>query len=314
MAFKRKKILLIYCGGAKLPTADQKGLNKWLKGFVEIGMMADVKAEFVYEGPGSRIEAKDWENLVIAIKKNYNKYDGFVITHGLDNLLLTSSLVSFLVQNSGKPLIFTGAPLLESKFRAKQPIKKIFNQYQTLGIKANLINAIQVSTLDFSGPCLIFGNRLLKPVRTLQTFDSNLNIFSTWQSGELGKIQFGIKLSQSAPKLNKNKPKFYTDFATKIKIIDPNLEIPEKIELKAKEQGIIIKSFQEDPTSILKKIDSNIPVLIFTQGNIKEKGNIISAQGYTFEAAVAKFMWALGMTKAPEKIRKIFKQNYVGEI
>ncbi|MBU0731309.1 asparaginase [Patescibacteria group bacterium] len=314
MAYKRSKILLIYCGGAKLPTADQKGLEKWVDGFIEIAMMADVKARFIYEGPGSEVGRDQLIQIIREIRKNYNKYDGFVITHGLDNLLLNSSLLSFLIQKSGKPIVWTSAPVIEAKMKAQKPIKKIFTQYQTLGIKANLINAVQSATIDFAGPCMMFGNRLLLPVRTMQGFDSNLNVFSSWQISDLGKIQFGIQLAPHASRRSKTKPSFSEEYEQDIKIIDPNLGLtPERV-LTGEEKGIIIKSLSEDPEFLLEKIDKKVPILIYTQGQIKDSPKIISAQGYTFEAAQAKFMWAMAKTQSTRELKKIFKNNFIGEI
>lgn len=314
MSYSRKKILLLYCGGVELPESNQKGLNQWFDGFLELNMMADIKPKFIYDGPGSGISSKEWQNIIITIKENFKKYDGFVITHGLDNLLLTSSLTSYLIQRLGKPIIFTGSPLLDNKSKVKKPIKKIFKEYESLGIKANLINAVQVATMDVSGVSLMFGNRLLNPVRTIQTFDSNLNIFSSWQVKDLGKIQFGIQLNPNVPKRISVKPKYFTEFIDQIKIIDPGLGLQSNLEISENTKGILIKSFQEDPSSIIKNIKTDLPVLVYTQGNIKEKDNIISARGYTYEAALAKFMWVLGKTNPVKEIRKIFKRNYLGEI
>lgn len=43
------------------------------------------------------------------VKDNYEKYDGFVICHGTDTMAYTSSALSYLIQNSPKPIIITGA-------------------------------------------------------------------------------------------------------------------------------------------------------------------------------------------------------------
>ena len=314
MPYSRKKILLLYCGGVELPDSNQKGLTQWLDSFLELKMMADIKPKFIYDGPGSGISRKEWQDIVLNIKENFKKYDGFIITHGLDNLLLSSSLTSYLIQRLGKPVIFTGSPLIENKSKIKKPIKKIFKEYESLGIKANLINAVQVATMDISGVSLMFGNRLLNPVRTIQTFDSNLNIFSSWQVKDLGKIQFGIQLHSSVPKRINVKPKYFTDFNDQIKIIDPGLGLQSNLEISENTKGILIKSFQEDPSSIIKIIKTNLPILVYTQGNFKETNNIISARGYTYEAALAKFMWVLGKTNNIKEIRRAFKKNYLGEI
>jgi L-asparaginase len=43
------------------------------------------------------------------IEENYNNFDGFVVIHGTDTLAYTASLLSFMLENLGKPVIFTGS-------------------------------------------------------------------------------------------------------------------------------------------------------------------------------------------------------------
>lgn len=44
-----------------------------------------------------------------AVHENYDRYDGFVISHGTDTMAYSAAALSYLVQGSVKPVIFTGA-------------------------------------------------------------------------------------------------------------------------------------------------------------------------------------------------------------
>ncbi|MBU0670653.1 hypothetical protein KKF29_00680, partial [Patescibacteria group bacterium] len=79
-------------------------------------------------------------------------------------------------------------------------------------------------------------------------------------------------------------------------------------------EGVFIRSSHENPEDIIKQIKTDLPILVLSQGHIDEKEKIISAQGYTYESALGKFIWALAKTKDIKEIRKIFKKNYIGEI
>ena len=46
-----------------------------------------------------------------AMRKYYNQYDGFVITHGIDTMAYSAVAVSMMVENCHKPVVFTGAQL-----------------------------------------------------------------------------------------------------------------------------------------------------------------------------------------------------------
>ena len=43
--------------------------------------------------------------------KNYNDYDGFVITHGTDTCAYTAAALSYQLVNLSKPVILTGSQL-----------------------------------------------------------------------------------------------------------------------------------------------------------------------------------------------------------
>ena len=47
--------------------------------------------------------------MKVIIKENYDKYDGFIVTHGTDTMAYTASAISYLIQDSRKPIVFTGS-------------------------------------------------------------------------------------------------------------------------------------------------------------------------------------------------------------
>lgn len=63
----------------------------------------------------SSIDAKGWAQIARVIYWNYTLFDGFVVLHGTDSLAYTSSALSFMLHNLGKPVVLTGsqAPMLE---------------------------------------------------------------------------------------------------------------------------------------------------------------------------------------------------------
>ena len=57
----------------------------------------------------SNMEPKHWKMMVHTIRENYEKYDGFVIAHGTDTMAYTAAALSYMIQNSKKPIVITGA-------------------------------------------------------------------------------------------------------------------------------------------------------------------------------------------------------------
>ncbi|MDD2324005.1 MAG: type I asparaginase [Bacteroidia bacterium] len=52
-----------------------------------------------------------WVQLAEVIEKNYEAYDGFVVLHGSDTMAYSASMMSFMLENLNKPVIFTGSQL-----------------------------------------------------------------------------------------------------------------------------------------------------------------------------------------------------------
>ena len=63
----------------------------------------------------SSIDSKGWTQIASTIYKNYTLFDGFVVLHGTDSIAYTSSALSFMLSNLGKPVILTGsqAPIFQ---------------------------------------------------------------------------------------------------------------------------------------------------------------------------------------------------------
>lgn len=78
--------------------------------------IADLACEIDTDSLDRPIDSSDmkpdhWLRLASRIAEGYNTYDGFVILHGSDTMAYTASGLSFLMQNLGKPIIFTGSQL-----------------------------------------------------------------------------------------------------------------------------------------------------------------------------------------------------------
>ena len=59
----------------------------------------------------SNMNPEYWVDIATIIEENYEKMDGFVVLHGSDTMSYTASALSFMLENLGKPVIFTGSQL-----------------------------------------------------------------------------------------------------------------------------------------------------------------------------------------------------------
>lgn len=65
----------------------------------------------------SSIQFTDWMKIARTVERNYRLFDGFVILHGTDSMAYSSSMLSFLLENLGKTVIFTGSQIPISRLR-----------------------------------------------------------------------------------------------------------------------------------------------------------------------------------------------------
>ena len=54
----------------------------------------------------------DWSKVAQQIEQSYEKYHGFVILHGTDTMAYLTSALSFMFENLGKSVIFTGSQVI----------------------------------------------------------------------------------------------------------------------------------------------------------------------------------------------------------
>lgn len=110
------KILIISTGGTICCKKTKNGLSPKNSG--------KTIARLIPESLKDKCEIKelfscdscDMDNDVVleiakTIEENYNDFDGFVVTHGTDTLCYTAATLSYLIQNSPKPIVITGSML-----------------------------------------------------------------------------------------------------------------------------------------------------------------------------------------------------------
>ena len=56
----------------------------------------------------TNMRPRQWLMTRDATMENYNNYDGFVVLHGTDTMAYTAAALSYLIQDSVKPIVLTG--------------------------------------------------------------------------------------------------------------------------------------------------------------------------------------------------------------
>lgn len=115
----------------------------------------------------SSIDSSGWSQIGQTIFDNYRSdFDGFVVLHGTDSLAYTCSALSFMLQDLGKPVIFTGSQV---------PMMELQND-ATDNLLGSLILA---SHFIIPEVCLFFNHKLLRGNRSTKTSATDFDAFSS---------------------------------------------------------------------------------------------------------------------------------------
>jgi len=310
MKYKGKKIALLFAGGTTITEKgivgstvnNERDIDNWLAQILEISLMAEIIPIFI-SSKSDGVEL--WKKIGQVVNNNIDKVDGFVLTLDVDSIITIGSALSFSLQNLNKPVIITGSQITKETIKLNnwQEIKK--KSYGGLGIKANLINAVQLATMEAPAVLVMFGNRIIRAVKTTRVYSIGLNIFESIDQKYSGRIDFGISLSEKFVTSNK-KIELINEFKKNIDII--NYFSGLEINTSSKKEGVILKNLS-NLELVPKKIKQ--PFIVYNRYLVLE--NNILVNNMTWETTVVKFMWALGQTNDKKKINELMKKEICKE-
>jgi len=116
----KTSILVIYTGGTIGMTQDQQtgALRPFNFDRIYTQMPELREMDYVIDChsfdpliDSSDMNPSFWVQLAEVIEKNYESYEGFVILHGSDTMAYSASMMSFMLENLNKPVVFTGSQL-----------------------------------------------------------------------------------------------------------------------------------------------------------------------------------------------------------
>ena len=110
-----KKILMLGTGGTIASEITESGLSPQLTTEQILHYCPDISAfcrvdcRQLCNLDSTNIDPQHWQMMADAIREEYDRYDGFVLTHGTDTMAYTAAALCYLIQYSKKPIVLTGS-------------------------------------------------------------------------------------------------------------------------------------------------------------------------------------------------------------
>lgn len=305
-----KQILLIATGGTIASKKSDNGLKpqispKELLAYIPaVEKICNVDTIQLFSLDSTNMEPKYWTAIVACIHENYDLYDGFVVAHGTDTMAYTAAGLSYMIQNSTKPIVITGS---------QKPI-----DLDITDAKTNLMDSFIYASDDKSqGVSIVFDGKVIAGTRAKKVRSKSYNAFSSIDFPSLAVIQDG-KIMRYIPMMPyEEEVQFYKEMNPNIFLLKliPGID-PDILEvIFAKYDAIVVESFGVGgiPISIRKafyelchKYPHKIIVMatqvahegsdmtVYEVGNeMKTVCSFLESYDMTLESVIAKTMWML---------------------
>jgi glutamyl-tRNA(Gln) amidotransferase subunit D len=334
---EKAKVCIIATGGTIASVTDERthslrpGLSvKELLSTLPKGMSdVEVVHRDLFQMDSANLQPHHWERIAKAIKEVSEEIPdltGIVVTHGTDTMVYSASAVSFMIQDFGKPIVFTGSQISATVPWSDGP--------------RNLLDAIRVAAFaDLGETCIVFNGEIHRSTRTKKTRSNTYDAFDTMDPRPLGVIAREIVLYEGRRRRHNLVPRFDTRLDDSVFLLKVFPGIPPKILNRIVDlgyHGMVIEGYGEGSLpseenaltgGISQAINLGCFVVVSSQctfgqtdlsvyevGRAAMEVGAMGAHDMTSEAAFVKLAWVLGHTRDPDQVREMMKRNYVGEV
>ena len=326
-----KKILTIATGGTIASRQDGNGLTPEMSideilSKVNVSNICKADAVQLMNVDSTNMTPERWLKIADCIQKNYDLYDGFVVLHGTDTMAYTAAALSYLIQNSPKPIVITGS---------QKPIDR-----DVTDAKTNLFDAFLYCTNKYAyGVQIVFDGKVISGTRAKKTRSKSYNAFSSINYPYKAIIQDGKVISYTRSK-PKKAPAFYRRLDTNVglfklipaadpRILDEYFKLCDAVIIESFGTGGVPDGEEFGFYPIIDKwrklgkiavmctqvVNEGSDMTVYKVGrSLKEKYGLLESYDMTPEAVICKLMWILALTKKRGEVRRLFYKNICQDI
>ncbi len=320
-----KHILMITTGGTIASSESGEGLSPAMSSeellfhVPEVRNICRVSTVQLYKLDSTNMKPEYWLEIAKYIKLHYGEFDGFVITHGTDTMAYASAMLHYLIENSPKPIVLTGAqiPIEERDTDARENLSHAF---------------IYASDPDACGVHIVFNGKIIAATRARKNRTKSFNAFGSIDYPEIGLVR-GAGVRYYIKEALKGPVRFFDQIDPSVVVVKliPGMRADIFDYVAQHCHAVIIESFgvggipyydnDEFVGKIEMLIEKGVRIVITTQVphegsdmsvyqvglRIKQKYELPEAYSMTTEAVVAKVMWALPQSNTAQEFSKLFR-------
>lgn len=307
----KKKILLIATGGTIASKKSGNGLKpqitpEELLAFIpQAKEICEITTLQLLNLDSSNMEPCHWKQMTAAIRERYDAYDGFVIAHGTDTMAYTAAALSYMIQNTKKPIVITGA---------QKPI-----DLEITDAKSNLLDSLRYASDEKSqGVVIVFDGRVIAGTRAKKVRSKSYNAFSSIDYPCLAMIQDGIIMRYIPMLPCDGEVRFYEEMNENIflmklipgirpKLLRSIFESYDCIIVESFGVGGIPQSIAEEFYRLCRRYPEKLVVMatqvahegsdmtVYEVGHdMKRYCRFLESYDMTLESVIAKVMWMMG--------------------
>lgn len=319
-----KRILAIATGGTIASREAKNGLvpeipmEQLLNYVPQIRQLCHLEAVQLFNLDSTNMQPVHWIELARLIRREYRNFDGFVIFHGTDTMAYTAAALSYLIQNSPKPIVLTGS---------QKPIDQDITD-----ARSNVIQSVRYACdEDACDVNFVFNGEVIAGTRGRKVRTKSFNAFSSVDFPHLAVIREN-RVIHYIRRTPQEGPVFYDRLNEKVFVLKliPGMKADILDYLAEHYDAVVIEGFGVGgiPSTQEQRFREKIPdfldrgkVLAITtqvplEGSdlsVYEVGRlfgrderVLEAYNMTLEAIVTKLMWVLGNAGDRTEQRSLF--------
>lgn len=338
----KKKILLINTGGVMGMERHENGIGEMRPGFLREQVQnfpensspdmpdCDIN-EFDPLIESADVGPEEWQKIAEMIDESYLSYDGFVVVMGTDTLAYSACMLSFMLENLAKTVVFTASQLQMS-------------DVYTDARRNLLVSILFAANSNCPEVCVAFDTKILRGNRSVKVHSRGLGAFESPNYPPLSDLASSIMVHRDRIlPLPHERFKVHKDLTSEVIVIKliPGFDdraIYELIKNSTQLKAIIIElygtgtaSMKKGKAGILDAIiearSRGIITIALSQclsggvdlnrtamGRDLLQAGVVTGRDMTTEACSTKLAYLFGRYKDPAVVSALVSENLRGEL